>query len=164
MTYSAEDLSSEPSVPGPPAFKCILQYPLLFPVTIAICCLVLVISHAKLCFQFYTTFPKDMKSTEKAHRGAATMTEFLPHTLWKQKGEARRSANTGQREETLKALTCHFQSWEKLPGQPETQEIMGWPHVPSSILTEAHQLKTESSSLHRLDCSPGQKHWHWSWY
>lgn len=97
-----------------------------------------------------------MKSTERLIRSA--MTEFLPHTLWgKQKGrEARRSANTGQRKKHWKALTCHFQSWEKLPWKVETQEIMGWPHVPSSISTRAHQLKTESSSLHRLDCSQGK--------
>ena len=142
---------------GPQLFKCILQYPLLFPVFIAICCLVLVISHAKLCFQFYTTFSKRYEINREGSSGAATMTEFLPHKLWENKRERPGGLLTQDRgKQHWKALTCHFQSWEQLPGQPETQEIMGWPHLPSSVLTRAHQLKTESSSLHQLDYSQGK--------
>ena len=143
---------------GPQLLKCILQYPLLFPDIIVIYCLVLVISHAKLCFQFYTTFSKRHEINREGSLGAATMTEFLPHTLWKNKRERPGCLLTqGRGKQHCKALTCHFfQSWEKLPGQPETQEIMGWPHLPRSILTRAHQLKRENSSLHRLDYSQGK--------
>ena len=82
MTYSAEELGSEPlSSWAPKHLKCILQYPLLFPDIIVIYCLVLVISHAKLCFQFYTTFSKRYEINREGSLGAATMTEFLPHTL-----------------------------------------------------------------------------------
>lgn len=122
---------------GPQLLKCILQYPLLFPVIIVSYCLVLVISHAKSCFQFYTTFSKRYEINREGSSGAATMTEFLPHTLWENKRERPGCLLTqGRGKQHYKALTCHFfQSWGKLPGQPETQEI--WDgltcHAPSLL-------------------------------
>lgn len=45
--------------PRPQFFKCVFQLmPFLFPSTAIICCFVLVILHAKLCFQFCTTLKK----------------------------------------------------------------------------------------------------------